>query len=279
MEEVLHDRRLYALAEWSEAEAMFRLLSETPPQLKHDLGIATARIGGGVVLSMGHGAGRYANRALGLGIAEPVSRRLIDEACGFHLGQGSPGAVVQIAPPFLPADWDEICASYGLAPGAVWVKVACEAAKCKPAETRLQAGPVGAGQAAEWASVLLRGFGVPGAGSLLGMLGAIVGRAGFRAFAAWDGSEIVSAAFMYLHGETAQLSAAATLPSHRGQGGQSALVALRARAAAAAGCRWLIGEAERRADGTPGPSLDNVLRMGFTPLYDRQDWNWRPRTP
>ncbi len=73
MEEVLHDRRrLYALLSGPEAEAMLRLLSETPPQLKHDLGIATARVGGGVVLSMGHNAGGYASRAcFGLGVVEP----------------------------------------------------------------------------------------------------------------------------------------------------------------------------------------------------------------
>jgi GNAT superfamily N-acetyltransferase len=276
MEKVLHDRRLYALAECSEAEAMLRLLSETPPQLKHDLGIASARIGGGVVLSMRHNAGGYASRALGLGVVEPVSRGLIAQVCGFYLSQGSPGAVLQIAPPFLPPDWDVICASHDLVPGAVWVKVACAATMCKPAETKLQARSVGAGQAAEWASVILRGFGVPDEGGLSDMLGAAVGRGGFRAFAAWDGSEMVSAAFMYLNGGTAHLSVAATLPSHRGQGAQSALVALRAQAAAEVGCRWLIAEAERPADGTPNPSLDNVLRMGFTPLYARQDWNWRP---
>jgi GNAT superfamily N-acetyltransferase len=276
MEEVLPDRRLSALAEWSEAEAMLRLLSEAPPRLRRALRIASARMGGGIVLSMGHSAGRYASRALGLGVAEPVSRGLIDEVCGFYRSQRSPGAVLQIAPPFLPPDWDKICASHDLVPGAVWVKVACEATRCKPAATRLQVRPVGAGQAAEWASVILRGFGVPDEAGLSGMLAAAVGRGGFRAFAACDGSDMVAGAFMYLNGATAQLSVAATLPSHRGQGAQSALVALRAQAAAEAGCRWLIAEAERPADGTPNPSLDNVLRMGFTPLYDRQDWNWRP---
>ena len=61
-------------------------------------------------------------------------------------------------------------------------------------------------------------------------------------FAAWLGDEMIGGASLFLHGETAHLFGASTLPRFRGIGAQSALIAARAQAAREAGARWLVGE-------------------------------------
>ncbi|MCO8273957.1 hypothetical protein M1L60_25490 [Actinoplanes sp. TRM 88003] len=81
----------------------------------------------------------------------------------------------------------------------------------------------------------------------------------------------------YLDGADAGLNAAATLPSHRGRGAQSALIAARAAAAAEAGCRHVHAETWKPADGAPNPALANLLRAGLTPLYERDNWVWRAK--
>jgi len=65
------------------------------------------------------------------------------------------------------------------------------------------------------------------------------------------------------------------MPEHRNQGAQSALLAALATEAANAGCRWLVAETGKPAEGSTNPSLNNLLRSGLRPLYDRQNWIWR----
>jgi hypothetical protein len=112
-------------------------------------------------------------------------------------------------------------------------------------------------------------------GALSEMVAASVGRLDWRPYAVWDDEEIVAAGTMYIRQGIGQLSGGATLSFARNRGAQSALLAARAREAHAAGCRWLVAETGVEAPGTHNSSLHNMLRMGFTSLYQRQNWIWR----
>jgi ribosomal protein S18 acetylase RimI-like enzyme len=118
--------------------------------------------------------------------------------------------------------------------------------------------------------VALTVFGMPD--SLTGLLAGFPGAPDYRGYAAWDGGKMVGVAGLLVHGDIGHLSTAGTLPEYRGRGVQSALIALRAREAAAAGCKWLVTE----TGAGPGTSLNNMLRAGFKPLYDPRNWRWRP---
>jgi GNAT superfamily N-acetyltransferase len=273
------DGRLSALAELAEAEAMFRFESGAPESVRSALGMAQARIGGGVALSMRHDpTGGYWNKALGFGFAEPVTAKTIAEVCDFYREQGRRQATLQIAPDRLPDDWDGIRAAQGITPGSYWVQLAREVTDFPEVETTLRITEVDTGRAARWASTLLRGFGMPEQG-LTEMMAATVAQPDFRAYAAWDGDEMVAAATLFLHGEVGGISGASTLPTHRGRGAQSALLAIRARAAAEAGCRWLTAQTGRPAEGDHNPSLENMLRLGFRVTYDRRNWVWQADAP
>jgi predicted GNAT family acetyltransferase len=92
----------------------------------------------------------------------------------------------------------------------------------------------------------------------------------------WDGDQIVATAAAHANGDTAQFFGGSTLPEYRGIGAQMALIAARARAAHAAGCRWLVAETGANPSGEDNASMRNLRRAGFEVLYERTIWSWRP---
>ncbi|MFF2521985.1 GNAT family N-acetyltransferase [Streptomyces liangshanensis] len=270
------------LPELSEAEAMYDGELAAPPGVRAALGMDAARIGGGVVLSVRDDPARYWSKALGFGFEEPVTADLIGEVCAFYRSRGTPLAVLQLAPSVLPEDWSEICARENLSAGSAWVKLACptDEALARAAEpgrpaAGVRVAPVEARDAAEWGALMMRGFGMP-EGHLAEMVAAGVGRPGWHPYGAWLDGELVGTATMHVHGDAAQFLSATTLPHARRRGGQSAFLAARARAAAAAGCRWLVAETGAEAPGEHNSSLHNMRRAGFEVLYERRNWVWQP---
>ena len=267
-----------ALAEGAEAEFMYQYVSMAPPSVRSKLGIDTTRIGGGVVLSVRNDVTGYWSKALGFGFDEPVTHDLIASVVEYYRTRTTPGAVIQIAPSMLPRDWETIRGTFSIQPDSYWVKLACRVEDFRPGHTSLRVGPIGPSTTDEWASVTLRGFGMPEEG-LAAMMAASLENRSFRAFAAWDGDEMVATANLFVHGEIGSLNSTATLPAHRNQGAQSGLIAALGAEAAKAGCRWLVAETERPAKGSVIPSLNNLMRAGLRPLYDRQNWVWKETTP
>lgn len=266
---------LTRVAELTEAELNFQCITLMSERGQAALGVTGARIGGGVSLVMRNDpSGGHWNKTLGLGFTEPVTEKLVAEVIDFHREQGSPSARLQIAPEVLPPDWDDICSAYGLTPAERLVKLACGVEDFKPGSTDLRVGPVGVEDAERWATLLCDIFGMPEHFDSIFVAGVASGD--FRAFAAWDGDKMVAGANLFVYGEVASLNTGATRESHRRRGIQSALLAVRAEAAAAAGCRWLLSETGKPDEGTTNVSLNNMIRSGFTPLYDRQSWVWHP---
>ncbi|WP_457144357.1 hypothetical protein [Mycobacterium sp. URHB0021] len=113
----------------------------------------------------------------------------------------------------------------------------------------------------EWAAVTMRGFGMPEEG-LAQMMAAAIAHPGFRPFAAWDGDEMVATANLFIHAGVGSFNSAATLADHRSKGAQSALLVARAKAAAEAGCHWLVSETGVAHDRS-NPSLNTCCASGF----------------
>ncbi|WP_113700028.1 GNAT family N-acetyltransferase [Nonomuraea lactucae] len=272
----MHDDRLSEIAESAEAENLFLLLDGAPASVKATLGMASARVGGGVLLAMRDDpVGGFWNKALGFGFAEPVTGDLIADVCDFFREQKSPGANLQFAPSVLPPDWERICAANGLTAGTQWVKLACPVEDFQSGTSDLRISAVDSRQASEAASLLMDVFGMP-QGALTDMFVSVARHDQVQAFAAWDGDDMVAAGYVSFLGQAAAFSGGATLPAYRNRGAQSALLAARARAAAEAGCRWLISETALPDEGSANPSLNNMLRAGFKPLYERRNWLWSP---
>ena len=255
-----------AVTEGIEAEFMYQLVDGTPEPARTELGISTTRIGGGVVLSVRNDPSSYWSKALGF--TEPITPELIAEVVDFYRGDGAPLGVLQIAPSALPADWDEIAARHGLRAGNQIHKHAARIDSLQFGSSDLRVDEVTPEQAEEWATVMLTGFGMPLEG-LTEMVMATVTNPVFRGFAAWDGDRIVATGNLLIQDGVGCLHAGATAADHRGRGAQSALIAARAKAAADAGCEWVVSET-----GTSGSSLNNMLRTGLRTLYTRPNWIW-----
>jgi hypothetical protein len=270
--------RLTALAERSEAEFMLQYEEQAPASAKAELGISTRRLEGGVVLSMRNDpSGGYWCKALGFGHETAVTEELVARIIDIYRAEGVSLAALQIAPSALPADWPAIAAAHGLTPGGEIVKLACavEDLRLDAVQTSLRVGPVESRDAVEWARVVAGTFGMPTEGGMLDMFAATVEHPGFHTFAAWDGEQIVAGGNLFVHDEVGSINSGATLPSHRNRGAQSAVIAARAAAAVAVGCRWVVAEAGKPPAGVSNPSLNNLTRIGLRPLYSRQNWTWR----
>ncbi|MEV0720040.1 GNAT family N-acetyltransferase [Asanoa sp. NPDC050611] len=263
-------------AELVEAEVTYRLGEVAPEAARSALGVDTARIGGGVVISLRDDpAGGHFNRALALGAAEPVTDDLVAEVIDFHRQRDSPACHIQIAPDLLPDDWDAIVERHGLTRGDTTAKFVGEVDAVKPATTDLRVGPVEKDRLDEWAALVWELFEVPDP-HLAAVTAAAARQDDFQAFGAWDGHHLVAVASVFTRGETAQFHSAATTATHRRRGIQSALISVRATYAAERGCRWVVSETDSPAVAGSNPSLNNMARAGLTHLYDRADWVWLP---
>ena len=258
-----------AAAEGIEAEFLFQLEAGAPEPTATQLGIATTRIGGGVALSMRNDVTDFWSKALGFGFTEPVTADLINEVIGFYRANHDPLAVIQVASSALPANWEEIVAAHGLRAGGQIHKHAGRIDTLQFGSSDLRVDEIAPEQGQEWAEVMLSSFGMPLDG-LADMVAATATGSATRGFAAWDGDRIVATGNLLIQGEVASLHAGATTAEYRGRGAQSALIATRAKAAAAAGCQWVVSET-----AVTGPSLNNMRRAGLRTLYTRQNWIWK----
>jgi hypothetical protein len=102
------------------------------------------------------------------------------------------------------------------------------------------------------------------------MAGSIEGD--IRPFAAWDGDEMVAAADPYVDRDIGSFNATSTLPGYRSRGAQTALIAACIKAAAEAGCRWVVAETGVLDEGMSSASLDNLKGAGLPPHYVGQNW-------
>jgi GNAT superfamily N-acetyltransferase len=271
-----------AQAEQSEAEALYAFENGAPASTRAAMGMESIRVGGGVALSVRNDPSQFWSKALGFGFDEPVTAALIEQVCEFYLAQQTPLAILQMAPSVLPGDWADICAKLNITPGSSWMKLASDTevtldrlAELPELASPLRVAPVERQDAADWGAVMMGVFEMPQSG-VAEMVAASVGRDGWHSYAVWDDELIVGTGTVHVHQETGQLLGGATVPRSRRKGIQSALLAARAQAAEAAGARWLVAETGTEASGTHNSSLHNMLRAGFTLLYERQNWIWRP---
>ena len=271
-------REAMRASELGEAEFMYRMFECADPDTREALGMAQLRLGGGEVTVMARDpTGGLWSRAIGLGVTEPVTHELVDEVVDFVRYHGGRSVVFQVAPSADPSTWPDLLAAAGTAPGGVWVKLAGDAGDRDAPPTDLRTGVVGPERAEEFARVMCAGFEMPLDSALPGWFAGLPSwrEAGFTTYGAWEGTQLVATASLFVHDGVGTLSGAATLPSHRGRGAQTALMVRRIRDAAARGCRWITGETGAESAEARNPSLHNMRRLGLVELYERRNWVWR----
>lgn len=90
-------------------------------------------------------------------------------------------------------------------------------------------------------------------------------------FAMLEGRPIATGA-LFVQGDVGYLSYGATLPEHRGQGLQRALLAKRIRVALAQGCRVIVSETGEAVAGQKNSSYNNMVGLGLRPIATRDNY-------
>jgi GNAT superfamily N-acetyltransferase len=197
------------------------------------------------------------NRVVGLGVDAPLDEETLDRALET---MGDAAFYVAVAP---SADGrlDPLLEARGLERGWGWMLFERPPEPPRPGETSLAVTEVDERSAADWARIVTTSYGLPDASRR--MIESVPSLPGWTAFLALDGDRPAAAAAVWIGDEGAYLGLAATLPEHRGKGGQGALFAARIERAVAAGCRRLVTETGELRDDRPSASYRNILRQGF----------------
>jgi GNAT superfamily N-acetyltransferase len=197
------------------------------------------------------------NRIVGLGEGPEVDEGELDEALA---AMGDTAFYVAVSPSADPR-LDNLLEARGLERGWGWMLFERGAEPGPPVETTLEVVEVDAARPEAWAQIVANGYGLPEA--YLPVITAVPSLPGWSSFLALDGDEPAAAAAVWTQAPAAYFGFAATLPEHRGKGGQGALFATRIERALEAGCRTLVTETGELREDRPSASYRNILRFGF----------------
>jgi hypothetical protein len=262
------------LVEFAEATAWSSFYRSAPTATTDALGIQVVTRGAATALAMAGAPFPLVNRIIGLGVGAPATEGVVDELLGVYGGIGVEGFAVQIAEPARPSELTRWLDERGLVAGGAWAKTfrgngavsAPQGPSRVETATQLDADTFG--------GVGMRGFEMPDVFAPL--FGGVVGKPGWHAYLAYDGSEAIATGAMYVMGDVAWLGMGSTVPSHRRKGAQGSLLARRLEDGIDLGCRWFVTETGAEEPDRPNASLRNMLRAGFEVAYLRRNYAPRP---
>ncbi len=248
------------VTETAEIEALRALVAAAPADVAAEHGVSVLDLGGGIAVRVRSLSGmKELNHALGVADAADL-----DRVAAFY------GDVAHAVSPDPDADLDGALRERGYAPDYAWMKFRRDPSPPRAARTELRIVEVGAGASADFGRTACAAYGLPEFVSP--WTSRLPGRPGWHCFVAYDGDIPVATGALLVHGELGWLGLGATLPSHRGLGAQSAILAARIARGVELGCTVLVTETGERVPDRPSSSYRNILRAGFEEAYVRPNW-------
>jgi len=213
------------------------------------------------------GEGSPLSRAVGLGMRRPIVPGHLQQLHEFYAAHGSP-AEFDLCPLADESLWEAARREgYHIKEFEnVWVRPVGDPMHLERDAPRIRVLEIGLDQAGLWADVVDRGFNEGRTPArMTERIGLILPyAANTRCFLAYVGESPAGGGAISVHGPTAALFSAATLPEFRRSGVQTALLAARLAAAAASGCDLA------QVHTAPGSgSQRNVERIGFRLAYTK----------
>jgi GNAT superfamily N-acetyltransferase len=255
------------LLEEVETRAMRDMVEAAPAAVRTAAGLSAVERDGVLCLRCDTLPGsRMFNHVFGLGLDRPAGE---DDLAWIAAAYGGRAHHVAVSPAARPAELGALLGARGYAPGYGWVKFRRGVEPLPAPETDLRVAEAGRG-AADFGAIIAAAFGLPAWAAE--WLAAVPGRPGWTCLVAMDGATPVSAGGLYVAGGVGWLAFGATLPEHRGRGGQTAILAARIARAADLGCVALAVETGAREPGRAEASYRNIVAADFEPRYLRPNW-------
>ncbi len=263
----------HELVEFGEAEAWVNYYLCASGEFSQEYKLVTKRIGSAWVSMIPKLDWSFFNRINGLGVREPVTETMLDEAVAVLKDAGCKNFMAQVSPmsqPPLVTTWLE---KRGFKLGRNWVKMyrGNEPPIEAPSELRVEA--IGIEHADVFADIALSAFEMPA--ELRPLVQGPMGKQGWHHYLAFDGDQPVSAGAMFISGEIAWLGFGSTLVTHRNRGGQGAVFARRITDGLKLGCKWFVTETGEDTPDSPNPSYHNMIRHGFKLAYLRPNYIYK----
>jgi len=266
--------KIVEINELVEAEAHVNFFLCAPPEFSRPFRLEVKRIGSVMVSAIPESDNVTFNRILGLGVGEPATESMLDEAIAFFQNNGCKNYSAQISSLAQPAQLPEWLAARGFKPGRNWAKVYRGNEPVPAISIDLRVEKIGKDQADAYADVVIPVFGMTPAYRPL--VKGSVGKPGWHHYVAFDGKKPVSAAAMYINGDVAWLGFMGTRKSYRRRGAQSALGARCGEEGLALGCKWFVAEIKEEVPETPNPSYHNSKRGEFKLGYMQRSFIHQP---
>lgn len=258
------------IVEFGEAEAYADLYAATPADYAAQFGIGARRLGSALVFTAAAFDIPLFNRVVGLGLSEPATESMLDEALS-HFGKlGVKNFAFQMCPAARPVELTEWLKARNLRPRDNWVKMRRGLEPPPVIQTELRVEVVGPERADDFSEIAAIAFGMPP--MMKPWLVPIIGRADWRHYLAFDGGKPLGCGALFVKNKIGWLGIAGTLPEARRRGAQGAIMARRIRAAIELGCEWIVTETGEETPENPNPSYRNMVRTGFDLIYPRANY-------
>ncbi len=256
-----------------EFEAWRDLYRAASPPMAAAHGIRVENVNGALV-SIAAGFDVLAlNRVIRLGSDGPATSADIEACIDLYAKAGAARFFVQLSPGAEPADLPAMIEARGFSHYNNWVKLTRGTGPVHDARTDLHVEQIDASHGSEFGRISALAFGWP---EEVGQWTALtVGRPNWRHYLALDGSLPVATAALYMSGSAGWLGFASTLPDHRNQGAQNALIARRIADARELGLTRLEVETAEATPGRHVVSYSNLLGFGFEVAFMRRNYLYK----
>jgi len=260
------DLELARIVERAETRMWSDMVRNVSPEVAAALGLRAVPIGGGLALIASGVPSVLYNRAFGFGLDEPVDEATIDRMIALY--RRDVPFSIQPCPLARPAEIDGWLDTRGLPSHFPWVRWVRGADVPPAAATDLvieRVGPDSARMVTDLAFTIFTGEPTQ-VGPWFQLT---VGSQGWSHYVARDRGQPVGLSALYAVGGVGWLGWGGMLESHRGRGGQSAMIARRIRDGVEQGCHWFTVETADDRPEKPNPSFRNMARSGFSLLFRR----------
>lgn len=259
-------------SEYIERMALQDLHLSATPEISRKLKLQSLNIGSALVSIAGSlpDSAIVINRSPGIGLASAETKESVDTILQAYRDAGVNKYFLHRHPDSQPAEIVDWFLSAGLVKARGWQKFRRGVDPAPSIETDLIIREIGPEYAGHFGTIAADAFDIGQAAAP--WLGMLVGRPGWHIFMSFDGNTAAGVGAVFIRQGIAWMDFGATSPEFRCRGSQGALLARRIEYALVNGCRQIFTCTGEDIAGDPQHSYKNILRMGFSKDYLRENY-------